>query len=137
MTSSPTRRPCHLFAGHGAAGDRATRRVGGVVASGSERWGSTMEQQEKYATLFRLDGRTAVVVGAGSGIGREAAFALAAHGAQVVAADVRRDAAEETASALGSAGTAYQLDVLDPAAVERVAREHDTADVLVFTPAVN
>ncbi|REF37852.1 SDR family NAD(P)-dependent oxidoreductase [Thermasporomyces composti] len=96
-----------------------------------------MEQQEKYATLFRLDGRTAVVVGAGSGIGREAAFALAAHGAQVVAADVRRDAAEETASALGSAGTAYQLDVLDPAAVERVAREHDTADVLVFTPAVN
>jgi NAD(P)-dependent dehydrogenase (short-subunit alcohol dehydrogenase family) len=96
-----------------------------------------MEHHEKYANLFRLDGRTAVVVGAGSGIGREVAYALAAHGAHVVAADVRADAVEETASALGSAGTAYPLDALDPAAVERASREYDTADVLVFTPAMN
>src|SRR3712207_7868005 len=37
-----------------------------------------------YGALFRLDGRRAVVVGAGSGIGREAALGLAAHGAAVV-----------------------------------------------------
>lgn len=36
-----------------------------------------------YDALFRLDGRRAVVIGAGSGIGREAALALAAHGASV------------------------------------------------------
>lgn len=34
-----------------------------------------------YDQLFRLDARRAVVVGAGSGIGREAARAFAAHGA--------------------------------------------------------
>ena len=33
-----------------------------------------------YSRLFRLDGRTAVVVGGGSGIGREGALALAATG---------------------------------------------------------
>ncbi|HKN53181.1 MAG TPA: 3-oxoacyl-ACP reductase, partial [Amycolatopsis sp.] len=32
-----------------------------------------------YEKLFRLDGRRAVVIGGGSGIGREAARALAAH----------------------------------------------------------
>lgn len=96
-----------------------------------------MEHAERYANLFRLDGRTAVVVGAGSGIGREVAYALAAHGAHVVVADVHAEAVEDTAKVLGPAGTAYQLDVLDRAAVERAAREFDTADILVFTPATN
>ena len=54
-----------------------------------------------YANLFRLDGKHAVVVGAGSGIGREAALALAAQGARVTAADRDLAAASETA-ALGN-----------------------------------
>ena len=37
--------------------------------------------------LFRLDGRRAVVVGAGSGIGQAIALGLAAHGADVTCAD--------------------------------------------------
>jgi NAD(P)-dependent dehydrogenase (short-subunit alcohol dehydrogenase family) len=85
-----------------------------------------------YQGLFRLDGRQAVVVGAGSGIGREAARALAAHGAEVVCAD--RDA--EAAAATG-AGPAYALDVLDRDAVRRAASELDAVDVLVFTAATN
>ncbi len=40
-----------------------------------------------YSTLFRLDGKHALVIGAGSGIGRESALALAAHGARVTCAD--------------------------------------------------
>ncbi|TCO58238.1 SDR family NAD(P)-dependent oxidoreductase [Actinocrispum wychmicini] len=86
-----------------------------------------------YTQLFRLDGRNAVVIGAGSGIGRESAFALAAHGASVVCADVNLGAAEETASAIGA--EAYQIDVLDPDAVERLA-DRDT-DVVVLTAAMN
>lgn len=90
-----------------------------------------------YAQLFRLDGRRAVVVGAGSGIGREAALALAAHGAQVVAVDVNQAAAEQVAAALGGPAAAYRLDVLEPAAVARAAHDLGDVDVLVFTPATN
>ncbi len=89
-----------------------------------------------YAGLFRLDGRRAVVVGAGSGIGRESALALAAHGAEVVCADRDLAAAEETAAHAGSM-SAYALDVLDGDAVGRAAAELGAVDVLVFTAATN
>lgn len=85
-----------------------------------------------YQDLFRLDGRRAVVVGAGSGIGREAAKALAAHGAEVVCADRDVDAAGAT-----GVGTAYALDVLDRDAVRAAAAELGAVDVLVFTAATN
>jgi len=87
-----------------------------------------------YERLFRLDGRRAVVIGSGSGIGREAALALAAHGASVVCADRDLPAAEETAARCG--GTARPLDVLDGDAVRAAGAELE-ADVLVFTAATN
>ncbi|MDR8410279.1 SDR family oxidoreductase [Nonomuraea sp. 3-1Str] len=87
-----------------------------------------------YDALFRLDGRRAVVIGAGSGIGRGAALALAAHGAEGVGADRDLPAAEKTAARAG--GTARLLDVLDADAV-REAADGDPADVLVFTAATN
>jgi NAD(P)-dependent dehydrogenase (short-subunit alcohol dehydrogenase family) len=90
---------------------------------------------EDYSRLFRLDGRRALVVGAGSGIGREAALALAAHGADVVCAD--RDASAAKATATDADGSAYPLDVLDRHAVRRAAAELGAVDVLVFTPAAN
>ena len=92
-----------------------------------------------YSRLFRLDGRRAVVVGAGSGIGRESALALAAHGAEVVCADRDVAAAKQTV-AMGGGVTAYALDVLDTDAISRAARElgdDDGVDVLVFTAATN
>jgi NAD(P)-dependent dehydrogenase (short-subunit alcohol dehydrogenase family) len=89
-----------------------------------------------YTRLFRLDGRRAVVVGGGSGIGRESALALAAHGAEVVCADRDLDAAEATAS-LGESLSARRLDVLDSAAVQGAAAELGEVDVLVFTAATN
>ena len=85
-----------------------------------------------YARLFRLDGRRAVVVGAGSGIGREAARALAAQGAEVVCADRDVEAAAAT-----EAGMPFALDVLDRDAVRRAASELGAVDVLVFTAATN
>ena len=95
-----------------------------------------MTDRPDYARLFRLDGRRAVVVGAGSGIGRESALALAAHGAQVVCADRDLAAAEETAD-LGEGMTAYRLDVLDGDAVRHAADELGVVDVLVYTAATN
>lgn len=89
-----------------------------------------------YSRLFQLDGRSAVVVGAGSGIGREAALALAAHGAAVVCADRNVEGATQTAEAAGAAASPYALDVLDRAAVRRAGTEL-AADVLVFTAATN
>ncbi|WUJ71071.1 SDR family oxidoreductase [Kribbella soli] len=87
-----------------------------------------------YANLFRLDGKHALVIGAGSGIGRESALALAAHGAQVTCADRDLAAATETA---GRELTAYELDVLDDAAIARAVDELDPVEVLVFTAATN
>ncbi|MFI6322768.1 SDR family NAD(P)-dependent oxidoreductase [Nonomuraea sp. NPDC050556] len=88
-----------------------------------------------YEQLFRLDGRRAVVIGAGSGIGRESALALAAQGASVTCADVNLTAARETAGLCG--GEAYELDVLDADAVTAAAERLGDVDVLVFTAATN
>ena len=89
-----------------------------------------------YSRLFRLDGRKAVIVGSGSGIGRESALALAAHGAEVVCMDRDLEAAKSTV-ALGGGHMAYELDVLDRDAVRRAAVEMGDVDVLVFSAATN
>jgi NAD(P)-dependent dehydrogenase (short-subunit alcohol dehydrogenase family) len=89
-----------------------------------------------YGRMFRLDRRRAVVVGAGGGIGREVARALAAQGAQVVCADVDEAAAKETARGDGDLST-YRLDVLDRDAVRGAAQDLGDVDILVFTAATN
>jgi NAD(P)-dependent dehydrogenase (short-subunit alcohol dehydrogenase family) len=96
----------------------------------------TVRPTPDYARMFRLDGKRAVVVGAGGGIGREIARALAAQGAQVVCADIDEPAAAATAEAAGDLST-YRLDVLDAGAVAQAASELEPVDVLVFTAATN
>lgn len=85
--------------------------------------------------MFDLTGKQAMVIGAGSGIGREVAQALAAHGADVVVADRDLPAARSTADLIGC--RAVELDVLDTAAVEATAARHRDLDIVVFTPATN
>ncbi|MDQ3468769.1 MAG: SDR family oxidoreductase [Actinomycetota bacterium] len=90
--------------------------------------------------MFRLDGRLALVVGAGSGIGAAAAEGLARFGATVVCADAVADAAAGTAGRIiGSGGRAepLTLDLLDAAAVRDAVEAMDAPNILVTTPAVN
>ena len=61
----------------------------------------------------------AIVTGAGSGIGAATARALAARGDKVVCADVRLDAAQQTAEGLADA-IAFEVDVTSGAACERM-----------------
>ncbi|MBA2506886.1 MAG: SDR family oxidoreductase [Thermoleophilaceae bacterium] len=67
--------------------------------------------------------QTAVVTGAGRGMGRAIAERLAAHGLSVLATDVDAAAAQETASKLGSGAWSAALDVRDPGACRAVAGE--------------
>ncbi len=57
-----------------------------------------------YRKLFDLTGKTAVVLGAASGIGKSSAEALAGLGARVVCADRALDAAEATAAGIRDKG---------------------------------
>lgn len=59
---------------------------------------------------MRLEGKVALITGAGSGIGRESSYLFAAEGASVVAVDVNHDAAGETARTIvGDGGKAIAL----------------------------
>ncbi|SPM36250.1 short chain dehydrogenase [Mycobacterium rhizamassiliense] len=78
------------------------------------------------------------VTGAGSGIGRETAFAFAREGAELVISDIDEAAVKATAAEIASRGGvahAYVLDVSDGDAVEafaeRVSGEHGVPDIVV------
>lgn len=93
--------------------------------------------------VFRLDGQTAVVTGGGTGLGREAAFALASAGASVVVCGRTRDRLGETVDAIeqtGGKAHAELLDVADPDLVTRcfakLAAELGPLDILVNNAAV-
>lgn len=99
----------------------------------------TRELVTDYPSLFRLDGRTALVAGAASGIGAASAEALAAFGARVVCADLRSEGARETAERIrheGGTADALGLDIRDAEGV-RAAVAKAEPDVLVSTPSIN
>ncbi len=89
---------------------------------------------------FRLDGRTALVAGAGRGIGRAVALALAYAGAEVwLMARTRSELESAVAEIRGGGGRAHALvcDVTDAAAVHRAVAALATLDVLVNNAGTN
>lgn len=95
-------------------------------------------------SLFRLDGKVALIAGAASGIGQASARGLAGAGAVTICADVNDAGAEQTAAGIRSEGgkaEALALNILDQAAViaavGTIVQKHGGIDVLVSTPAVN
>ena len=89
-------------------------------------------------TPFDLSGSTAIVTGAGSGIGRATAQLLAQRGAQVALLDLDLEAAELAAQesrAAGGTASAFRVDLADGASIEsalaRVLELYDSVDILV------
>jgi pyridoxal 4-dehydrogenase len=87
---------------------------------------------------MKLEGRVAIVTGAGQGIGRAIAEKLRAEGARVVVADKNSETAEKTAAEIG--GTAHVTDVSDPdqvsALVAAAAGQFGRIDILVNDAAI-
>jgi NAD(P)-dependent dehydrogenase (short-subunit alcohol dehydrogenase family) len=93
-----------------------------------------------FRDMFRLDGKHALVVGAGSGIGQAAAQGLAAFGAAVTCADVQENAAAATAAAIGAAGGMGQAEVIDlrsGPSIHAALAGMPALDILVCTPSIN
>ncbi len=104
---------------------------------------SLAKRFDAYRRLFDLGGKTALVLGAASGIGKASAEALAALGAAVICADKNEEGVEATAAeidALGSseahvvdAGRAEDINALAAA----IKANHPRLDIAVTTPAIH
>jgi NAD(P)-dependent dehydrogenase (short-subunit alcohol dehydrogenase family) len=101
------------------------------------------ERLEAYRSLFRLDGKIALVLGAASGIGKATAELLAALGARVICADKSKEGVETTAADLVAYGHAesHVVDAGDANAVAALAAaidsKHKRLDIAVSTPAIH
>ncbi len=88
------------------------------------------ENNSGAADAFRLDGKVALVTGAGSGIGEETARALAAAGARVLVTDLNVDAAGRVAAELPGS-QAMALDVTSESGLAAAAQGVERLDILV------
>jgi NAD(P)-dependent dehydrogenase (short-subunit alcohol dehydrogenase family) len=92
------------------------------------------------APSFRLDGKRALVTGAGRGIGLAAGAALAAAGAHVTLAARSRHEVEAASNAIrqrGGQAAALPLDLTDLAAMERAIAAADPFDIFLNNAGTN
>lgn len=87
---------------------------------------------------MRLEGKVAVITGAGQGLGRAYAHRFVREGARVVVADVQEDKANKVAQEvrdLGGEGLAVKVDVSDPESVQdmfgQIVERFGQVDVLI------
>ena len=92
-------------------------------------------------SLFRLDGKIAAIVGAGSGIGEAVAPGAARLGAAVIGFDMNEPAAQAVARRIGGSALAAAIDIRDGRAVatafDTIVRERGRLDIVVCTPSIN
>jgi len=89
---------------------------------------------------MKLEGKVAIVVGGGSGVGRASATLLAQEGAKVMIADVVMENANKVADAIkakGGEASTVKVDFREQAAVDEMARitleKYGKIDILVNT----
>ena len=108
----------------------------------AERMALYWDRVSDMDSWLQLEGKSAVVTGGASGIGRAVALALAEVGAQVVVADHAADAGSRVAAELAGGGDAghrfASLDVTDPHGVRALfAALPAAADILVNNAGIN
>lgn len=88
--------------------------------------------------MFRLDGKTALITGGGSGIGREIALLFGKQGATVAIGDINEEAGARVASEItgdGGKAISVRLDVTDmtsaEAAIGTIVQQTGSLDILV------
>jgi len=88
--------------------------------------------------VFRLDGKTALITGGGSGIGREIALLFGKQGATVAIGDINEEAGARVASEItgdGGKAISVRLDVTDmtsaEAAIGTIVQQTGSLDILV------
>lgn len=107
--------------------------------------GNFRKEVDFLKDLFRLDGKVAVVIGGGGGIGRNIAEGLPQYGAKVAIAsrnlDNLKKIAEEIHSKTNADVMAFQVDVTDEKSVaqlrEQVLSVYGTVDILVNSQGIN
>jgi NAD(P)-dependent dehydrogenase (short-subunit alcohol dehydrogenase family) len=90
--------------------------------------------------LFDLSGKTAAIIGGGSGIGEAVAIGAAKQGAGVVVLDANEKAAQAVAARIPGSEAAA-LDIGDAgsvnAALDAIARDRGRIDIVICTPSIN
>jgi len=84
---------------------------------------SSIYQSEVGVISMRLDGKIALVTGAGSGIGKCVAETYAREGARVALADINAEAARSAARTIGNSAIALRCDVSKKADIDGVVEE--------------
>lgn len=92
---------------------------------------TSVDFESPWQHAHPLAGKTALVTGAGRGIGQAVAQEVAAAGARVVAADLDHAAATATATALDGQAQALHLDVTSPESVENAFAELEKAGISI------
>jgi short-subunit dehydrogenase len=99
--------------------------------------GGKGRSRRRMGSRMMLQGRTAVITGAGSGIGRALAITLARRGCHLALADINDEGLRETVRQIGDAVRVshHRLDVSDPAQIaafpDLVKETHADLDLLI------
>jgi 2-keto-3-deoxy-L-fuconate dehydrogenase len=102
--------------------------------------GFALSGEKKSERTLRLDGKTAVITGGGSGIGQAIALRFAAQGAAIRILDLNEKSAASTCQQIGSGASAHACDVTDQGQVKSTFAEffaRERIDILVNNAGVS